>query len=638
MAKVIRGVSVVGCLAFTTWLGCEASKDPTFERRSGALSAPQTVSFQSGTNGYTGASDTRISQNAATTNYGASTALGVDGDDPSGTGRDVSALLRWDVSSIPSGSTIQSATITLRVTDASTNSYPFLALARAWSESAATWQQAAAGQPWEIAGATGPADREATPLASLTASATGSHTVTLSASGIAKVQQWVDNPAQNFGIIVASTSNTNGLDFASRETATVANRPRLTITFVAPEPPDAGTDTPQIIDAGSDTPQAVDTGSEGAGGGGQSGGGGGGGGGQSGAAGDTGSAGTVGTDVDAGGTGGTAGQDAGAPDAPADTGSSAGGGGPAGSGGGAAGEGGTTGTGGAGGPGGGGSGGGAGGAGTGGTGPVTVYAAGDIGHCSSTGDTATGNLLDGLLGPVLVLGDIAYQNGSATDFANCFDPPWGRHKGRIYPTPGNHEYQTLDAAGYFGYFGAAAGEPSKGYYSFDLGAWHVVALNSGKCSMNPPPAGGCIDAAQEQWLRADLASNPRPCTLAFWHHPRFSSGNHGNLTAVTPLWQALMDHGADVVLTGHDHNYQRWVAQDASGNAVPTGLVQFVVGTGGASRTSFRTTQPANTAKRSSSSNGVLKLTLRDTGYDWQYLKVAGSTSTFTDAGSANCH
>jgi hypothetical protein len=269
---------------------------------------------------------------------------------------------------------------------------------------------------------------------------------------------------------------------------------------------------------------------------------------------------------------------------------------------------------------------------------VTVYAVGDIGTCSGSGDTLTGNLLDGTLDPILVLGDIAYQNGSASDFANCFAPPWGRHKSRIRPSPGNHEYQTANAAGYFGYFGAAAGDPSLGYYSFDLGAWHVVSLNSGKCSMNPPPAGGCVDAAQEQWLRADLAANPRACTLAFWHHPRFSSGSHGNLATVTPLWQALMDYGADVVLTGHDHNYQRWVAQDANGNANPAGLVEFVVGTGGVTRTSFRTSMPANTAKRSSAAGGVLKLTLRDTGYDWQFVKVAGSTSSFTDTGSANCH
>ena len=449
------------------------------------------MTFQNGANGYTGTSDTRISQNAATTSYGSVTPLGVDGDDPSGTGRDVSALLRWDISSIPSGSTIQSATITLRVTDASTNSYPFFALARAWSESTATWQRASTGASWQTAGAMGATDREATSLASITASAAGSVTVTLNAAGLAKVQQWVDNPSQNFGVVLASSSNSNGLDFASREAATVADRPRLAITFVAPEPPDAGTDVPQVIDSGTEAPQTLDSG----------------------------------TDVGADGAGGVAG-----------AGGTAGAGGDAGQGGttGAAGAAGTSGGAGAGGTGGGGTGGGAGGAGTGGAGPVVVYAAGDIGSCSATGDTLTGNLLDGLLGPIVVLGDIAYNNGSASDFASCFDPPWGRHKARMLPTPGNHEYQTANAAGYFGYFGAAAGDPAKGYYSFDLGAWHVVALNSGKCSMSPPPAGGCIDAAQEQWLRADLAANPRACTLAFWHHPRFSSGSHGNLTTVTP--------------------------------------------------------------------------------------------------------
>jgi hypothetical protein len=243
---------------------------------------------------------------------------------------------------------------------------------------------------------------------------------------------------------------------------------------------------------------------------------------------------------------------------------------------------------------------------------------------------ATGLLLDGSLDPIAVLGDIAYPNGSLADFSNCFDSSWGRHRPRIRPAPGNHEYLTPGAAGYFTYFGQAAGDPSKGYYSYDLGSWHVIALNS-NCSAVGCAAGG----AQEQWLRQDLAANPRACTLAYWHHPRFTSGDHGNTTAVAPLWKALVDNHADVVLNGHDHGYQRWRPMNASGAASATGVTEFVVGTGGTSLTRFRTTKPANNLVRDAATHGVLKLTLRDTGYDWQFIPITGKT--FTDTGSADC-
>ena len=150
------------------------------------------------------------------------------------------------------------------------------------------------------------------------------------------------------------------------------------------------------------------------------------------------------------------------------------------------------------------------------------------------------------------------------------------------------------------------------------------------------PSGAAAGGAQEQWLRQDLAANPRACTLAYWHHPRFTSGGHGNTTAVDPLWQALIDHHADVVLNGHDHGYQRWRPLNASGGASATGVTEFVVGTGGTSLTRFRTTKPANNLVRDAATHGVLKLTLRDSGYDWHFIPITGQT--FTDTGSADCH
>ena len=265
-------------------------------------------------------------------------------------------------------------------------------------------------------------------------------------------------------------------------------------------------------------------------------------------------------------------------------------------------------------------------------GDPVLLAAGDIGNCGTTQDTDTGNLLDGLPGTLALLGDLAYTSGTPTEFTTCFDPVWGRHKARMKPTPGNHEYLTSGAAGYYGYFGALAGDPTQGYYSYDLGDWHIVALNS-----NCAAVGGCgAGSAQETWLRQDLAAHPRTCTLAYWHHPRFSSGSHGDDTTVQPLWKALDDAGADLILTGHDHDYERWKPQDAAGTATANGIVQFVVGTGGTSLRAFTSTQPANSALRDASTWGVLKLTLHPSSYDWEFVPIAGQT--FTDKGTGACH
>jgi hypothetical protein len=265
-------------------------------------------------------------------------------------------------------------------------------------------------------------------------------------------------------------------------------------------------------------------------------------------------------------------------------------------------------------------------------GSAVVLAAGDIASCSSSGDESTAELVKGQSGDVLTLGDNAYESGSASEYANCYDPTWGQFKSRTHPAPGNHEYNTSGATGYYGYFGSAAGSPSKGYYSYDLGSWHVIVLNS-NCSA----IGGCgAGSAQEQWLRADLAAHPTACTLAYWHHPLFSSGTHGNNTSVKPLYQALYDGNADLVLVGHDHDYERFGPQDASGNSDPNrGIREIVVGTGGRGHYAVSTIK-ANSEVRNNDTFGVLKLVLDPTSYSWEFLPVAGKT--FTDSGTTKCH
>jgi acid phosphatase type 7 len=265
--------------------------------------------------------------------------------------------------------------------------------------------------------------------------------------------------------------------------------------------------------------------------------------------------------------------------------------------------------------------------------PVFV-GAGDIASCASSGDEATAKLLDSIPGTVYNLGDNAYEDGTAAEFANCYNPSWGRHKARTKPTPGNHEYHTAGASGYFGYFGTAAGpEPQKGYYSYNLGAWHIISLNS-MCEN----VGGCgASSPMVSWLKGDLAANPSSCTLAYWHHPVFSSGSeHGNDPKMIPSWDTLYAAGADVVLSGHDHDYERFAPQTSSGVADSArGIREFVVGTGGKSHYRFGTIR-SNSQVRNSDTNGVLKLTLHPTSYEWQFVPEAGKT--FSDSGSGSCH
>jgi hypothetical protein len=265
-------------------------------------------------------------------------------------------------------------------------------------------------------------------------------------------------------------------------------------------------------------------------------------------------------------------------------------------------------------------------------GDAVFVGAGDIAACNNPGDEATAALLDAIPGTVFTLGDNVYPTGTLAQYQACYASSWGRHKSRTMPVAGNHEYDASGNTGYFDYFGPRAGTPGKGYYSFELGTWHVVVLNS-NCSF----VGGCqAGSAQEQWLRADLAAHQASCTVALWHHPRFSSGGHGNDVAMQPFWQDLYDAGADLVLSGHDHDYERFAPQTPTGAADPAyGLREIVAGTGGASHSPIATVV-ANSEVRDADTFGVLKLTLRGGSYDWQFVPEAGKT--FTDAGSGSCH
>jgi hypothetical protein len=263
-----------------------------------------------------------------------------------------------------------------------------------------------------------------------------------------------------------------------------------------------------------------------------------------------------------------------------------------------------------------------------------LVGAGDIASCSSSGDEATAALLETIPGIVYTTGDNVYDNGTATEFANCYGPSWGREsiKSRTRPVAGNHDYNTPNATSYYGYFGAAAGDPAKGYYAYEAGPWRVYALNS-----NCAAIGGCgAGSAQEQWLRAELAANPRSCVLAMWHHPRFSSGQHGSSTATQALYQALYDFDAELVLVGHDHTYERFAPQTVTGSLDNArGIVQIVVGTGGRSHYGFPTIR-ANSLVRNGDTYGVLRLVLSAGSWTFDFVPEAGKT--FTDSGSGACH
>lgn len=443
--------------------------------------------------------DAKIVQNASAENYGGASSLVVDGDSPSGTAKDEAALIKWDLSGIAPGTKLDLASVALTVTNSSPQTYQAYKLKRVWTESAVAWNASASGMPWEVPGAKGLLDREATAAGAITPSTTGRQTFAISPT---VVQGWIDDPASNQGIIIANAANWDGFQFYSREAADPSLHPQLTLTLADPAPV----------------------------------------------------------------------QD-----------------------------------------------------------PVLV-GAGDISSCANDDDEATAKLLDDIPGTVYALGDIVYNEGSAAQFSSCYNPTWGRHKARTKPSVGNHEYLTPNASGYFGYFGAAAGDPKKGYYSYNLGAWHVVVLNS-ECYK----VGGCgPNSPQIQWLKSDLATNPAACTLAYWHRPVFSSSTYGYDGSMRPTWDVLYANKADVVLNAHTHFYERLRPMNASGARDDAlGIRQFIVGTGGASHHGFGASHPSSVV-RNADTYGVLKLTLHPNSYDWQFVPTVGRT--FTDSGSSGCH
>jgi hypothetical protein len=281
--------------------------------------------------------------------------------------------------------------------------------------------------------------------------------------------------------------------------------------------------------------------------------------------------------------------------------------------------------------------------------PIWV-GAGDIAVCAwhlpwispYTDGEPTAKLLDSLFanhahsnGVVFTLGDNAYPGGSVEDF-KCYQRTWGRHKARTRPAIGNHEYVTLDAAGYFSYFGAAGGNSDAGgYYSYDLGSWHLVALDS-PLAISTQPEFAERARAQEKWLEKDLTEHRTKCAAAYWHHPRFSSAKHGSEPRMSRIWEILYHHGVDVALSGHDHVYERFAPQNPAGAADwERGIRQFTVGTGGSVLYDFKAALP-NSEVRYNGGHGVLKMTLHPASYDWQFISEDGKT--FSDSGNASCH
>ena len=265
---------------------------------------------------------------------------------------------------------------------------------------------------------------------------------------------------------------------------------------------------------------------------------------------------------------------------------------------------------------------------------AVLVGGGDIADCADlSGAEATAKLLEKIPGTVMAIGDLAYPSGTKEEFDNCYDKTWGRVKFRTRPAAGNHEFHSAAATPYFEYFGALAGDSKTGYYSYELGQWHIIVLNS-ECR---DVGGGDAGSPQEKWLRADLGAHPVACTLAYWHKPLFSSGGaHGNDPTVKTLFQALYDANADVVVNGHDHDYERFAPQDPEGAPDPKrGIREFVAGTGGKNHRPFGEPKP-NSELRDATAFGVLKLTLKPKGYDWQFIPEPGKG--FTDSGSGKCH
>jgi acid phosphatase type 7 len=267
-----------------------------------------------------------------------------------------------------------------------------------------------------------------------------------------------------------------------------------------------------------------------------------------------------------------------------------------------------------------------------------LVGAGDIAGCADlSGAEATARLIEAIPGTVFAAGDLAYQHGTWEEFQKCYGPTWGRFRSRTRPAPGNHEYGGSGATGYFRYWGKQAGDAGKGYYSYELGAWHIVVLNTNCASKD---LGGCAEGSPEEtWLKQDLAAHPSACMLAYGHHALFSSGllpKHAEHPELRAFWQDLYDAHADLILAGHEHSYERFAPQNPEGNSDPEqGIREIAVGTGGRSHTPLGYAKP-NSEVRDDKTYGVLKLTLSPGKYLWEFIPVAGKV--FRDSGESPCH
>jgi acid phosphatase type 7 len=264
---------------------------------------------------------------------------------------------------------------------------------------------------------------------------------------------------------------------------------------------------------------------------------------------------------------------------------------------------------------------------------VTLVGAGDIAECEFKEDRKTARLLGKIPGTVFTLGDSAYPDGTRAQFRECYDPTWGKYKKRTRPAVGDQEYATSGAKPYFDYFRWRAGKPTRGYYSYDRGSWHIVALNS-----NCEEVGGCdYKSTQGRWLRKDLANHPAKCTLAYFHHPLYASGTTHDRPKVKPFWHILYNHHAEVILSGHVHRYERFARIRPSGErSSARGIRQFIVGTGGKLGGSQKGPDEPRVQAKKIGAPGVLKLELGSGFYRWKFVPVAGRH--YTDSGRARCH
>jgi hypothetical protein len=542
--------------------------------------------------------DTRINENAPDQKYAFDSTFSVYGANSSGSTMDASALLKWDLSDIPSGTGVASASVTLTISATSKQTFEVYKLNRAWSEAAATWKVYDTGQPWEVAGAKGTLDRDATVLNTITPTATGKKRFTIPLS---VVQGWVDDPSTNHGIIIADASNTDNFAFYSRDNAFYDQRPKLNLEIDG-----ADTTAPEtIIDSGpmgeghGDTatfrfsayepdstfecsldgaayeactsPQAY-----------------------TGLSAELHAFEVRATDA-LGNTDSTPDSQTWEVGALED--------------------------------------------------PVLI-GAGDIASGVNDNDEATAMLLRNTPGTVFTVGDNVYNCGTLAEYNSFYGPTWGTEKARTRPIPGNHDdYDCTtprDGADYFSYFGEAAAPSNIGSYSYDLGEWHIVALNTAQCigaveADGSRPRCGPGDPMLN-WLEADLQANQKSCTLAYLHDPRFVSSNTtgGDLARAHWIWEKLYAHNAEVAVSGNTHLYERFAPQTPSGAADPVrGIQEFVVGTGGKDLFQFGTPRP-NSVVRETGTYGVIKFTLHSGTYDWEFVSVPGST--FTDSGSASCH